>query len=44
MKLVEIATKLCPDIEIINLGESDFFIEFSPISKKSVFIEYLKVF
>lgn len=42
MRIVELATKICPDVEIINLGETDFIIEYQPPKDKSLLFEYTK--
>ena len=42
MKIIDIITKRHKDVTIINIGESDFIIEYQPPVNKSKLLEYLK--
>ena len=42
LKIIEYISDKYPDIEIVNLGETDFLISFHPPKKKKVIFEYLK--
>lgn len=42
MKLIEIILKVYPDVEIINLGESDFVLNYKIPKKTDNLLEYLK--
>ncbi len=43
LKLIENINQLYPDVQIVNLGETDFIIHYDPPKKKSKLFEYLKV-
>ena len=44
MYIIDIITKQYPELEIINLGESDFIIEYQEQKNTSLILEYTKVF
>ena len=43
LKLIELINKIYPDVQIINLGESDFIIHYDPPKKLPKIFDYLKV-
>lgn len=43
MKLMELIHRGYPDIEIVNLGETDFIIQYEPPAKQKKLWEYFKV-
>ncbi len=43
LKLIESINKLYPDIQIVNLGETDFIIHYDPPKKTNKLFEYLKI-
>ncbi len=43
LKLMELIHRLYPDIDIINLGEADFIIQYEPAAKEKKLWEYFKV-
>lgn len=43
LKLIEKINKLYPNIQIVNLGETDFIIHYDPPKNKLKLFEYLKV-
>lgn len=43
LKLIEKINKLYPDVQIINLGETDFIIHYDPPKAKHKLFEYFKV-
>lgn len=43
LKLLELIHKQYPDVEITNLGETDFIIQYEPVKKEKKLWEYFKV-
>ncbi|BCJ97719.1 stage V sporulation protein AA [Anaerocolumna chitinilytica] len=43
LKLMELIHRMYPDIDIINLGEADFIIQYEPAVKEKKLWEYFKV-
>lgn len=43
LKLMELIHRLYPDMDIINLGEADFIIQYEPAAKEKKLWEYFKV-
>lgn len=42
MKVIEILSKAHPEIEIVNLGETDFILDYRPPKKSMKVLEYIK--
>ena len=43
LKLIELISKIYPDLQMENLGEADFIIQYEPYKKEKKLWEYLKV-
>ncbi|WMJ86332.1 stage V sporulation protein AA [Anaerocolumna sp. MB42-C2] len=43
LKLIELINKIYPEVQIINLGESDFIVHYDPPKKFPKIFEYIKV-
>ncbi|MFV0341561.1 MAG: stage V sporulation protein AA [Anaerocolumna sp.] len=44
LKLIEQVSRLYPELEIENIGETDFIVEYEPPKKENKFWEFVKVF
>lgn len=44
LKLIEQIQRLYPNLEIVNIGETDFILEYEPGKKENKIWEYVKVF
>lgn len=44
MKIIQIICEVYPNINVVNLGEKDFIVEYKKPSKEKIILEYIKTF